>query len=326
MVDKDPNSEPASTSSTPDGENATAAGDSSEQFHVQGRGMRRMSFTNTSNQTKVRYRNSASLSPSLNRRRMPPSSPNLNVTSGTTLLSPKEIARIAPYTSNSFDMLDSISVADHQDGYGPAPVNSSSTPPQVGKKKKKHKSNKSTQFTPPQSPVAQQRRRSLTPVDQNVSYRQPLSPNAQPRRIESYNNFQTKQYSTNKRRSLISRLSDDSRNNTTSTLNENKENRAPSVVSGNSSSSEQKPSHSERGEARAKKSNEEDVKDLPESKPSFSIWDYLKDELTASDFDSAQDLKRERVTNLLGVPGAVEKVSYLYSFQCVFLHIIFIDC
>jgi hypothetical protein len=238
------------------------------------------------------------------------------------LLSQKEISRIAPYTSNSFDMLDSISMADHQDGYSPAPVNSSSTPPQVGKKKKKHKSNKSTQFTPPQSPVAQQRRRSLTPVDQNVSYRQPLSPSVQPRRMENYSNFPPKQYSTNKRRSLISRSPEDYRNNTNSIHVDNKENRAPSVVSGNSSSSEQKSSRSERGDTRAKTSKE-DTKDLPESKPSFSIWDYLKDELTASDFDSAQDLKRERVTNLLGVPGAVEKVDDPHSLQHNNLHILF---
>ncbi|CAO3669288.1 unnamed protein product [Umbelopsis ramanniana] len=333
MVDKDSSPEPASTSSTLDGENAIAAGDSSEPFHIQGRNMRRMSFTDTSKSTKVRYRNSASLSPSLNRRRMPPSSPNLNVTGGMALLSPKEVARIAPYTSNSFDMLDSISMADHQDGYGPAPVNSSSTPPQVGKKKKKHKSNKSTQFTPPQSPVAQQRRRSLTPVDQNVSYRQPLSPSVQPRRMENYSNLPPKQYSTNKRRSLISRSSEDYRNNTNSIHVDNKENRAPSVVSGNSSSSEQKSSRSEKGHTRAKIYNEEDTKDLPESKPSFSIWDYLKDELTASDFDSAQDLKRERVTNLLGVPGAVEKLmsfgqlvcldSFLYTFTILPLRFFF---
>ncbi|KAG2186962.1 hypothetical protein INT44_003190 [Umbelopsis vinacea] len=330
MVDKDPSPEPGSTSSIPDGENVIATDDSSEQFHVQGRNTRRMSVTDTSKSTKVRYRNSASLSPSLSRRRMPPSSPNLHVTGGTTLLSPKEMTRLAPYTSNSFDMLDSIAMADHQDGYGPVPVNSSSTPAQLGKKKKKHKSNKSTQFTPPHSPVAQQRRRSLTPVDQNGSYRQPLSPNAQPRRME---NVQTKQYSTNKRRSLISRSPDDYRNSTDSISSENKENRAPSVVSGNSSSSEQKPSHSIKREARAKVSNEEDVKDLPESKPSFSIWDYLKDELTASDFDSAQDLKRERITNLLGVPGAVEKLmsfgqlvcldSFLYTFTILPLRFFF---
>ena len=41
----------------------------------------------------------------------------------------------------------------------------------------------------------------------------------------------------------------------------------------------------------------------------ISFLDYLRDELTVSDFDSAQELKRERVTNFLGVPAAIEKVS-----------------
>lgn len=42
----------------------------------------------------------------------------------------------------------------------------------------------------------------------------------------------------------------------------------------------------------------------------ISFLDYLKDELTVADFDSAQELKRERVTNFLGVPGAIEKVQF----------------
>jgi hypothetical protein len=41
----------------------------------------------------------------------------------------------------------------------------------------------------------------------------------------------------------------------------------------------------------------------------ISFLDYLRDELTVADFDSAQELKRERVTNFLGVPGAIEKVK-----------------
>lgn len=41
----------------------------------------------------------------------------------------------------------------------------------------------------------------------------------------------------------------------------------------------------------------------------ISFLDYLKDELTVADFDSAQELKRERVTNFLGVPAAIEKVN-----------------
>ncbi|KAI8146129.1 eukaryotic membrane protein family-domain-containing protein [Fennellomyces sp. T-0311] len=57
---------------------------------------------------------------------------------------------------------------------------------------------------------------------------------------------------------------------------------------------------------------------------SFSFWDYLRDELTVSDFDSTQEIKRERITNFLGVPAAIEKLmgfgfvvcldSFLYTF------------
>ncbi|KAH8549943.1 eukaryotic membrane protein family-domain-containing protein [Umbelopsis sp. PMI_123] len=111
---------------------------------------------------------------------------------------------------------------------------------------------------------------------------------------------------------------------------------APPVVSGNTGSLEQKSDCSESVTIDSTPRNtttEEDIKELPESKPSFSIWDYLKDELTASDFDSAQDLKRERVTNLLGVPGAVEKLmsfglvvcldSFLYTFTILPLRFFF---
>ncbi|KAI9497393.1 eukaryotic membrane protein family-domain-containing protein [Zychaea mexicana] len=57
---------------------------------------------------------------------------------------------------------------------------------------------------------------------------------------------------------------------------------------------------------------------------SFSFWDYLRDELTVSDFDTQQEIKRERITNFLGVPAAIEKLmafgfvvcldSFLYTF------------
>jgi hypothetical protein len=40
----------------------------------------------------------------------------------------------------------------------------------------------------------------------------------------------------------------------------------------------------------------------------FSIWDYLREELLATDFDSHQELKWERVSNFLNVPMAIEKV------------------
>lgn len=46
----------------------------------------------------------------------------------------------------------------------------------------------------------------------------------------------------------------------------------------------------------------------------FSIWDYLREELLATDFDSHQELKWERVSNFLNVPMAIEKVSYELSY------------
>jgi len=41
----------------------------------------------------------------------------------------------------------------------------------------------------------------------------------------------------------------------------------------------------------------------------FSLWDYLREELLATDFDSHQEMKWERVSNFLNVPFAVERVS-----------------
>ena len=41
----------------------------------------------------------------------------------------------------------------------------------------------------------------------------------------------------------------------------------------------------------------------------FSLWDYLCEELLATDFDSHQELKWERVSNFLSIPLAIEKVS-----------------
>lgn len=56
----------------------------------------------------------------------------------------------------------------------------------------------------------------------------------------------------------------------------------------------------------------------------FSLWDYLREELLATDFDSHQEMKWERVSNFLHVPFAVEKIigigiilcfdSFLYTF------------
>ena len=48
----------------------------------------------------------------------------------------------------------------------------------------------------------------------------------------------------------------------------------------------------------------------------FSLWDYLREELLATDFDSHQELKWERVSNFLSIPLAIEKVGafgrYIY--------------
>lgn len=49
--------------------------------------------------------------------------------------------------------------------------------------------------------------------------------------------------------------------------------------------------------------------DLQSHQPLFSLWDYLREELLATDFDSHQELKWERVSNFLSIPLAVEKVS-----------------
>jgi hypothetical protein len=43
----------------------------------------------------------------------------------------------------------------------------------------------------------------------------------------------------------------------------------------------------------------------------FSLWDYLREELLATDFDSHQELKWERVGNFLSIPLAIEKVGRL---------------
>ncbi|KAJ7594586.1 eukaryotic membrane protein family-domain-containing protein [Mycena floridula] len=58
--------------------------------------------------------------------------------------------------------------------------------------------------------------------------------------------------------------------------------------------------------------------------PPFSLWDYLREELLATDFDSHQELKWERVSNFLQIPLAMEKIigfgfilcldSFLYTF------------
>ena len=41
----------------------------------------------------------------------------------------------------------------------------------------------------------------------------------------------------------------------------------------------------------------------------FSLWDYLRQEVMATEMDGEEGVKSERVTNFLTVPGEVEKVS-----------------
>lgn len=45
-----------------------------------------------------------------------------------------------------------------------------------------------------------------------------------------------------------------------------------------------------------------------QDKPLFSLWDYLREELLATDFESHQELKWDRVSNFLSIPLAMEKV------------------
>ncbi|GLB45078.1 putative eukaryotic membrane protein family protein [Lyophyllum shimeji] len=66
----------------------------------------------------------------------------------------------------------------------------------------------------------------------------------------------------------------------------------------------------------------EETKYKPEAP--FSLWDYLREELLATDFDSHQEQKWERVSNFLSIPLAMEKIigfgfivcldSFLYTF------------
>jgi hypothetical protein len=47
----------------------------------------------------------------------------------------------------------------------------------------------------------------------------------------------------------------------------------------------------------------------------FSLWDYLREELLETDFDSHQELKWDRVSNFLQIPIAIEKARYLNIFH-----------
>ena len=52
----------------------------------------------------------------------------------------------------------------------------------------------------------------------------------------------------------------------------------------------------------------EELTVVPMAPAPFSLWDYLREEMLATDFDSHQELKWERVSNFLSVPLAIEKV------------------
>ena len=54
--------------------------------------------------------------------------------------------------------------------------------------------------------------------------------------------------------------------------------------------------------------------------PLFSLWDYLREELLATDFDSHQELKWERVSNFFSIPLATEKVCTTYLKARLFAH------
>jgi len=53
--------------------------------------------------------------------------------------------------------------------------------------------------------------------------------------------------------------------------------------------------------------------------PPFSLWEYLREELLATDFDSHQELKWERVSNFLNIPIGVEKVA-VSLYVCIARH------
>ncbi|KAF9183786.1 hypothetical protein BGZ51_002455 [Haplosporangium sp. Z 767] len=55
----------------------------------------------------------------------------------------------------------------------------------------------------------------------------------------------------------------------------------------------------------------------PSNHAAVTLWDYLKEELTAADFETTQELKRERVANFLSVPIAFEKMIVFGYFVCL---------
>ncbi|KAG6337091.1 hypothetical protein ID866_2002 [Astraeus odoratus] len=61
----------------------------------------------------------------------------------------------------------------------------------------------------------------------------------------------------------------------------------------------------------------QDRQPLQAHEPLFSLWDYLREELLATDFDSHQELKWERVSNFLSIPFAIEKIVGFGSILCL---------
>lgn len=83
-----------------------------------------------------------------------------------------------------------------------------------------------------------------------------------------------------------------------------------SSIKKNRKNSKKKKAQHKSDEEPSEQTNEQQQQQQEPLQP-ISFLEYLKDELTVADFDSAQELKRERVTNFLGVPGAIEKVIKL---------------
>ncbi|KAG9290681.1 hypothetical protein G9A89_011644 [Geosiphon pyriformis] len=70
------------------------------------------------------------------------------------------------------------------------------------------------------------------------------------------------------------------------------------------------------------------VRNESTSKPNFSFWQYLKDELTAPDSEPSEGITTERVINFLTIPLAIEKArdnrpDLELLPDCVFLHAIY---
>ncbi|KAI0695540.1 eukaryotic membrane protein family-domain-containing protein [Cytidiella melzeri] len=59
------------------------------------------------------------------------------------------------------------------------------------------------------------------------------------------------------------------------------------------------------------------AKSIDTDAPQFSLWDYLREELLATDFDSHQEHKWERVSNFLSMPVAIEKISIFGFILCL---------